>query len=426
MRTEPVTEDTIAKSRKLAQLRPATGLPELARHLLKFGWQIDRESPAQRIPYFEEAAAIYRGMVANGAEEHLNAAAHAISSLGLQYSLAHADDSALTAQHEAAALARRINLQRGNTNKEIKILMDLAHSLAEAGQFAQAVTAQLEIVDIYRATRSSDSYPLPDNVTWSLLDLAIYLDLAGQTDASMTIEQEALTLQRHMTEADTRRLPGLAIWAAGASLRFGDTGPRQQARGLLAEAITACDQLPAEGTRGNFGFHQAVQAALFARSGTRDERPEAGQAVPIGVNPDQALQPVLGRSFHHWAFSLRQTYRAGLDAINEAIAASADPLPQGPARLAELGALIRRRNIRESVLCSGPRHFLEKITPALRHSVDLERQFLAIDTGQGTRRVIRALTDRAIGHLVTGANVSAGNVLREAHDLYATADNHSN
>lgn len=416
MRTESITEETIAENRKLAQLEPATGLPTLARCLLQFGRQIDRERHAQRLPYFEEAAAIYRGLVARGADEHLNAAAHAISSLGLQYSAAHADDLALAARHEAAALARRLNLQRGDSKKEIKILMDLAHGLAEAGQFAQAVTVRREVVDIYRATGSPGSYPLPANVMWSLLDLAIYLDLAGQINMSMEIEQEALALQHRLAEADPGRLPALAIWASGFSLRFTDMGHPQQARGLLQDAIAACDLLPAEGTQGNFGFHQAIHAALFARSGARDEGLEASRPIPIGVNPDQALQPVLGTSFHHWAFSVRQTYRAGLDAICAAITASAEPLPQDPVLLAELGTLMRRRSIRESVLCWGPRHFLEKITPDLAHSVNLEHRLLAVDPGQGTRRLTRALTDQAMAYLVAGANASAGNALREAHE----------
>lgn len=424
MRTEPVTEDTIAKNRKAAKAQPATGLPELARSLLEFGWLIDRDRPTERIPYFEEAAAIYRDLAANGAGEHLSAAAHAISSLGLQYSLAHDDDLALAAKHEAAALARRVNLHREGTKKEIKILINLAHGLAESGRFAQAVAAQREVVDIYRATGSPDGYPLPDNVAWSLLDLAVYLDLAGQTNASLEIEQEALTLQRRIAEGDPRlRLPGLAIWTAGASLRLAGTGHPREARGLLREAIAACDQLPATGEPRNFGFLQALQAAHFARSGTQDERPGVGQAAPIGVNPDQALQPVLGLSFHHWSFSVRKAYRAGLDAINDTSNASTNSIPHAPARLAGLGILVRRRNIRESVLFDGlSGQFLDEVIPALAHSVDLERRLLAADPGQGPSRLIRALTDQALGHLVTSSNANAGTALRGAHDLYATTD----
>lgn len=420
MRTEPVTEDTIAENRKAAKAQPATGLPALARSLLEFGWLIDRDRPAERIPYFEEAAAIYRDLAANGAGEHLSAAAHAISSLGLQYSLAHDDDLALAARHEAAALARRVNLHREGTKKEIKILISLAHGLAESGRFAQAVAAQREVVDIYRATASPDGYPLPDNVAWSLLDLAIYLDLAGQTNASLEIEQEALALQRRIAEDDPRRrLPGLAIWTAGASLRLAGTGHPREARGLLRETIAACDQLPATGEPRNFGFLQALQAAHFARSGTPDERPGVGQTAPIGVNPDHALQPVLGLSFHHWSFSVRKVYRAGLDAIN----ASTNSIPHTPARLAGLGILVRRRNIRESVLFDGlSGQFLDEVIPALAHSVDLERRLLAAEPGQGPWRLIRALTDQALGHLVTSSNANAGTALWEAHDLYATTD----
>lgn len=61
MSTEWVTEDTTLDNRKAAEAQPATGLPEPARSLVKFGWQVDRESPGDGIPDFEEAAAIYRG-----------------------------------------------------------------------------------------------------------------------------------------------------------------------------------------------------------------------------------------------------------------------------------------------------------------------------------------------------------------------------
>ncbi|MEO6089628.1 MAG: hypothetical protein ABIQ18_41625 [Umezawaea sp.] len=413
MWTEKITEAQIAEIRKAAGAQPATGLPALAHNLQKFGYQIARENPAERIPYFAEAAAIYRSLVTEGADEHLNSAMRAISRLGMQYSLAHADDLALAAKHEAAALARRFNLHREGTEKEARILADLAHGLAESGQFAPAAATQVELVDIYRATRSPGGYSLPDNLAWSLLDLTVYLDLAGQPDASLEIEHEALALQRHLAEDDPGRLPALAIWTAGASLRLTGAG----ARNVLAEAIAACDQLPADGdSHGNFGFLRALQAAHFARSGTQDEQPDADHAVPIGVNPDQTLQPVLGLSFHHWSFSVRQSYRAGLDAINDAITADTSPLP-----LAELETLVRRRNIRESVLLDrGPGPFLDVVIPALAHSVDLERRLLAADPGTGPQRLVRALIDQAIGHLVISSNARAASALREAHTLCST------
>lgn len=363
---EPVTEQTIQRNRKLAEDQPATGLPALARSLMDFGWQIDREQPSVRIPYFEEAAAIYRSLAAAGAEEHLNAAAHALSSLGLQYSLAHADDLSLAARHEAADIARRFNLRCESTKTETRLLMELGYGLAEAAQFAQAVAVQREVVAIYRATETDGGYAWPDVVMWSLLDLAIYLELAGQTDASLETEREALTLKRRMTGDAPGRLAGLAIWTAGASLRFAGTGHHQDARELLDEAITACQRLPAEGDRSSFsfGFHQAVQAAMFARSGTADEQAPHGRTPPIGVDPHQARQPVPGLSFHHWAFSVRRAYHTGYEAINEAIAATTGPPPDDPDRLAKFGILLRRRNIRTSVLFNRQwPQFLETITP---------------------------------------------------------------
>ncbi|WP_162908133.1 hypothetical protein [Allorhizocola rhizosphaerae] len=421
MRTERVTEGAIDECRKLARLQPATGLPELARCLMTFAVQTNRETPTEGIPYFEEAAAIYRTLAAGGADEYLNDAMRAFSRLGLFYSLAHADDLALAVRHEAATLARRVASRPADTDK--KILMALASGLAEVGQFAKAVTVQLELVDTYRATGSGGSHPQPAGVMWSLLDLAIYLDLAGQSDASMQVEHEALALQRRMSEADPGWLTTHAIWTAGSSLRFLDSGHPQRARELLQESVAACDQLPAEGSQSNFGFHQAVQASLFARSGTADERPEAGRAIPIGVDPRRPLQPVHGLGLHCWSFSVRKAYRAGLDAIDQALdeatAAGAGPLPSRQDRLAQLATLIRRRAIRASVLFDGPTQFQEEVTPALAHNVDLERRLLAIDPDRGARRLIRALTDRAMGHLVTGANNSAGHAISEALALYS-------
>lgn len=418
-RSEPVTEELIVEARKLAHEEPSTGRPVLARRLLEFGWRIDRERPSARLPYFVEAAAIYRGLLADGSDEHLAAAMHAISSLGLQYSLAHADDRSLAAKIEAATLARQLNRLRVDGDKEIQILGALAHGLAEAGQFEQAVSAQREVVGLHRATDDPGNYPESDGAAWSLLDLAIYLDLAGQSDLSLEIERDALQLKRRMAAAEPRRLPGLAIWLAGVSPRLTDTGHPREARQLLDEAIAACDLLPPEGDRGNFGFHQAVQAALFARSGARDERVSGGRTIPIGVNPDpQALQPVLGVSFHWWSFSVRKAYRAGREAIDDAIAAAGDRSALDPARLAELGILLRRRNIRQSVALNCiPQQFTEKVVPALAESVAFERQLLAACPDNGPRRLIRSLTDQAIGHLVAGTNSTAGETLREARDL---------
>ncbi|GIM70313.1 hypothetical protein Aco04nite_19600 [Winogradskya consettensis] len=297
-----------------------------------------------------------------------------------------------------------MNLGRDAVHKETKILMDLAHGLAEAGRFGEAVTVQLEIVDFCRASGAPGSYPLPDSVAWSLLDLAIYLDLDGRTEASLEIEQEILTLQRRTAEAEPRRATGMVIWMAGAALRFLDVGDGLSARDLLREAVAACDQLPAEGGMANFGFHQGVQAALFARSGARDERSEAGRPVPVGVDPGRSRQPVAGRGLHHWAFSVREDYRAGLEAIDQAIA-DAGAVPHDAAGL---GTLLRRRTIRQSVLCHGPRDFADEVIPALASSVDVERRLL------GAGRLSRALIDQALGHLVAGANARAVGALREA------------
>lgn len=195
---------------------------------------------------------------------------------------------------------------------------------------------------------------------------------------------------------------------------------------LVRESIAACDRLPAEGERGNFGFLQAVYAAHFARSGVHDEQPDADGVTPIGVNPDQPLQPVLGLSFHHWSFSVRHAYREGLAAIDEAIIARSQPSPASPARLAELGTLVRRHNIRSSVLSGfeyGTGHYPDVLLPALAHGVDLERLLLAADPSRSPQRLVRALTDHAAACLAVSANAKAANILREAHALHMTLDN---
>jgi hypothetical protein len=259
---------------------------------------------------------------------------------------------------------------------------------------------------------------------WSLLDLAIYLDLAGQTAASLEIEREALKLKRRSTEDSPWSLAALVIWLAGVSSRFTDTGHPQEARALLDEAIAVCDRLPPERELWNFGFDRGVQAALFARSGARDERAGVSGAIPIGVSPDpQALQPVLGADFYRWALSVRQTYLDGLQAIENAISTAGDPSALDPAELAKLGTLVRRRNIRQSVALNGlPQQFIDNVIPALAESVAIERQLLAARPANGPWRLIRALTDQAVGHRVMGSNSLAGDIFGEARELHPATE----
>ncbi|MFF5233233.1 hypothetical protein [Dactylosporangium sp. NPDC000521] len=413
MRTERVTEDMIADSRKLAGLDPAVGVPELARCLMRFGWQVRRERPTQSLPYFEEAADLWRVLAADGAAAHLASASRAFASLAQLYSGVHADERALAARHQAAAYARQASPQPKDL--DTKVLMDLASGLAEAGQFAQAVTVQREVVDSYRAAGPRNGPDQPTSVMWALLDLAIYLDLAGETDASLEIERAALAQQRHEAEADPAWLPILAIWTAGSSVWFAETGHPTTAHELLRESVAACEQLPSAGGGGNYQFRRAVQGALFARSGTRDERPRAGRPTPVGVEAHARLQPVAGLSLHHWSFSLREAYQAGLLDIDGAIAAYADRLPHDTDRLAELGTLIRRRAIRASVLFDLPQQVHDEMTLTLARSVDLERELHRTAPGpETTRRLVRALTDQAMGHLATGDYATATDDLREA------------
>jgi hypothetical protein len=128
-------------------------------------------------------------------------------------------------------------------------------------------------------------------------------------------------------------------------------------------------------------------------------------------------------SFHRWSFSVRQAYRAGREAIDDAISAAGDRSALDPAQLAEVGTLLRRRNIRQSVAFDCiPQQFTEKAIPALAESVALERQLLAACPNNGPGRLIRSLTDQAIGQMCAGANSTAGETLREAHDLSAAQD----
>jgi hypothetical protein len=86
--------------------------------------------------------------------------------------------------------------------------------------------------------------------------------------------------------------------------------------------------------------------------------------------------------------------------------------------------LARRRNIRQSVaLNSLPQQFIGNVIPALAESVALERQLVLARPRHGPGRLIRALTDQAVGQMVIGSNAFASATLRKARDLYAAADN---
>lgn len=289
----------IAEQRAAARRDPEAGLPELARRLTSFAFRV--EPAADAVPYFEEAAALYRRLATDGDRTRVRAAMHAFSRLGQCCSRAHLDDRSLAARSEAASLAR----QAGGDGR---ILVALAHALAEAGRFAEAVDVQTEAVDGYRAAGS----PHPAVLRWWLLDLAIHLELAGRTGDSLAVEEEILSSVRDMSDSD----PVTAMWTAASSLRFADTGRPERARDLLAASIAVCDRLPAEGSTANYPFRQALQAALSGR----------------------AERPLLGLGLHHWSAGRRAAYR---------IDPSADSV------------------VRASILCTGLPQFRDEILPAL-------------------------------------------------------------
>ncbi|MER5476847.1 tetratricopeptide repeat protein [Streptomyces sp. NPDC002734] len=428
MRSEPVTAESLAEARRLAREDPGAGLPLLARRLAAHGWYVDRGRPTARLPYFEEAAGIWRDLLAGGAEEHLAAATYLISSLASQYSAAHADDRSLAARTEAAGLMRRLNRTRAAGEKDTRVLGACAHALAEAGRYGEAVAVQREVVDLCRAAEGPEDGARPGILMWALHDLALHLGLAGRTEESLEADREALALGRRPAEGAPRRLPALAIRLAGAALRFAGAGRAPEAVRLLDEAVGVCDRLPPEGSVHDYGFHQALQAAMFARSGADEERMAAGRVAPAGDEREpMVLRPVLGADFSRWAFSVREAYLTEHETVERAIAGAVeeagDVSALGPAELAGLGTLLRRRGIRRSVHPSGGwREFAEVVVAGLGEAVAVERRLVAVRPDAGPGRLVRSLTDHALGCLAVGANASAGEALREARDVSAAAE----
>ncbi|MFJ9440549.1 hypothetical protein ACIRRH_01610 [Kitasatospora sp. NPDC101235] len=437
MRRDPVTDETVARLRVQARTDPASGLPALAEALRGRAYNHPRPGPEDAIPFLEESAGIYRALVADGGTEHLGAACHALSSLALHHSLAHADDRALAARQEAADLARRAEADQPvpDLGRAAVMRADLAHGLAEAGRFDEAVDAARAVADRSRAVTEQGG----SDLTWRLLDLTLMLRLADRTEEAVAVEHEALAWLRD-DRAEPARSPVTALRAAGAALWFADLGDPGQAHHLLAEAARSCERLPARGSGGNFGFHEALRSSLFARSGVRDEQAAADAPDPLalGVDPSQRLQPVLGLSLHHWSFSLRASFEDGLDVLAKAVEAitgtpeascppdedctpehtdGPPPLPDDRDLLATLGTLTRRLDLRRAVLGDHPTCYTHLTLPRLRRSVEIERRLHATDPADDTRRLVRALTDLAMAQLVHGDNADATATLHEAHAL---------
>ncbi|MFJ6380472.1 hypothetical protein ACIQI7_10790 [Kitasatospora sp. NPDC092039] len=435
---EPVTDETVARLRVLARTDPASGLPALAEALRGRAYGEPRPRPEEAVPFLEESAAIYRALVADGGTEHLGAAANALASLALECSLAHADGLALAARQEAADLASCAEAARPvpDLGRAAVLRADLAHALAEAGRFDEAVDAARAVAARSRAVTE----PGGTDLTRRLLGLTVLLRLAGRTEEAVAVEHEALAwLHEGRTEPDRSPVP--ALRAAGAALWFADLGDPAQARLLLAEAARACERLPARGERGNFGFLEGLRADLFARSGVRDEQAAADAPDPLalGIDPSRHLQPVLGLSFHHWSFSLRDSFRDGLVALARAVEAitgvpeqtdrlpdeddlpehtdGRSPLPDDRDLLAALGTLTRRLDLRRAVLGEHPSYYARTALPRLRRNVRIARHLHATDPAAGTRRLVRALTDLAMAQLVHGDNADATGTLHEAHAL---------
>ncbi|MFG2904740.1 hypothetical protein ACGF13_06685 [Kitasatospora sp. NPDC048286] len=432
MRRDPVTDETVARLRVQARTDPASGLPALAAALRGRIYGSPRPRPEDAVPFLEESAEIYRTLVADGGTEHLAAASHALSSLALEYSIVHADDLALVARQEAADLARRAEVVRPvpDLGRAAVMRADLAHGLAEAGRFDEAVDAARAVADRSRAVTEQGG----SDLTWRLLDLTLLLRLADRTEEAVAVEHEALAWQRD-GRAELR-----ALRAAGAALWFADLGDPGRAHHLLAEAVRACERLPARGGTADFGFNEGLRSALFARSGVRDEQAaaDAPDHLALGVDPRRRLQPVLGLSLHHWSFSLRASFEDGLGVLVRAVEAITGtpeascppdevcapahtdgpaPLPDDRDLLVTLGALTRRLDLRRAVLGDHPTCYAHLTLPRLRRSVEIERRLHAADPADGTRRLVRALTDLAMAQLVRGDNADATGTLHEAHAL---------
>jgi hypothetical protein len=67
-------------------------------------------------------------------------------------------------------------------------------------------------------------------------------------------------------------------------------------------------------------------------------------------------------------------------------------------------------------------NFQGQIIPALTEGVAIERELLAATPEHGSQRLIRALTDQALGQLVVGSNALASEALRDAHTIFPPLD----
>ncbi|MFF2746827.1 hypothetical protein ACFVVA_14935 [Kitasatospora sp. NPDC058048] len=443
-RREPVTDETVARLRVQARTDPASGLPALAEALRGRAYGRPRPRPEEAVPFLEESAGIYRALVADGGTEHLGAAANALASLALKYSLAHADGPALAARQEAADLARRAEADRPveGLGRAAVLHADLAHGLAEAGRFDEAVDAARAVADRSRAVTEAGG----SDLTWRLLDLTVLLRLADRTEEAVAVEHEALAWLRE-GRTEPARSPVPALRAAGAALWFADLGRTEQSHRLLADAARSCERLPARGDAGNFGFNDGLRSALFARSGVRDEQAAADAPDPLalGVDPGRRLQPVLGLNLHHWSFSLRASFEDGLVTLARAVEAITDtpeptdrlpdaedpseraygplPLPEDRDLLATLGTLTRRLDLRRAVRGDHPSYYAHLTLPRLRRSVRIERRLHTTGPAHDTRRLARALTDLAMAQLVHGDHTEATGTLHEAHALAVRTEN---
>ncbi|MFE6050450.1 hypothetical protein ACFQ6N_06835 [Kitasatospora sp. NPDC056446] len=429
MKREPVTDATVARCREAALADPASGLPALAKSLVGLAYRRSDRRAKGALRLMEEAADIHRALIAGGTVEHLGNAAFALSSLARQYSRLHLHDQALAAHQEAADLARRAEEHRPvpDLGQAAVLRAALAHALAEAGRFDEAVDAARAVADRSRAVAGEGGTDL----MWRLLDVTVLLRLAGRTEEAVAVEHEALAHQRDQ-KAGQDRSPLMALRAAGAALWFADLGRPAQARDLLEEAARSAERLPARTRTADFGFHEAVRSALFARSGVRDEQAAAEAPEPVAVDPGQRLRPVLGVNHLHWSGGLYTSFQKGLGDLVRAVEAGTGmpegksargsmTLPDGREPLAALGILRRRRDLRMAVLGERPYNYAGTTVPRLRRSIDLERRLHEVDPEGGTGRLVRAVTDLAMAQLVQEEHALAAGTLREAHALAAQA-----
>lgn len=214
-----------AITRRILEKQPATGHPtERARWLMARGnalIQLGRFADA--FSFTQEAADIYRGLVAARPGRYKPDLADSLLNLGVIFSGLGRPADALHAEDEAVGIRRELaDADPDRYRPDLaESLSNLGPTLTDLSRYADALLATQEAAGIYRGLAAAKADLYRPDLARTLSGLGVIFSGLGRSAETLRAEEEAVSIYRELADTNPGRYrPGLAdsLSSLGATL----------------------------------------------------------------------------------------------------------------------------------------------------------------------------------------------------------------